>query len=83
MPRIVEIFGYIIYFWSNENDEPCHVHVSRKRAVHNATKIWIEDTPRLAHNKSKIPERDLNRIMQWLTTNRDIILDKWAQHFGK
>lgn len=83
MPRIAEILGYIIYFWSNENDEPCYVHVSRKRAVKNATKIWIEDTPRLAHNKSKIPERDLNKIMRWLSTNREIVLDKWNQHFAK
>ena len=22
MPQIVKLFGYLIFFWSNENDEP-------------------------------------------------------------
>ena len=29
MPKIFTIKGYIVYFWSNENDEPIHVHVAK------------------------------------------------------
>ena len=30
MPQIFRVAGYIVYFWSNENEplEPIHVHVS-------------------------------------------------------
>lgn len=35
MPRIFESNGYLIYFWSNEEQyngklEPLHVHISKK-----------------------------------------------------
>ena len=83
MPQIVKLFGYLIFFWSNENDEPIHVHVCRGSPTKDATKIWIEDEPRLEHNKSKIPAKDLSRIMQWLTANKDLIIDKWNEHFSE
>lgn len=40
MPKFMELFGYGIYFWSNEGNplEPIHVHVS-KSPHSNATKI--------------------------------------------
>ncbi|WP_423806022.1 DUF4160 domain-containing protein, partial [Phascolarctobacterium succinatutens] len=28
MPNLFIILGYKVYFWSNENDEPIHVHIS-------------------------------------------------------
>lgn len=31
MPNIFSTLGYHIYFWSNENNEPIHVHVSKGR----------------------------------------------------
>ena len=42
MPKFMELFGYNIYFWSNEGEplEPLHVHVA-KSITSNATKIWI------------------------------------------
>ena len=27
MPKIFEIYGYVISIWSNENGEPVHVHI--------------------------------------------------------
>lgn len=41
MPKIFTIKGYIVYFWSNENDEPVHVHVAKGVPRPNATKIWL------------------------------------------
>ncbi len=41
MPSIFDFMGYKIYFWSNENDEPIHVHVCKGKQVENATKFWI------------------------------------------
>lgn len=81
MPKITELNGYIIYFWSREGVEPCHVHVSRKRAVKNATKIWITPAVKIAHNKSNIPKKDLNKILAWIENNKSIILDAWQKHF--
>lgn len=81
MPQVGRFLGYAIFFWSNENDEPIHVHVCKGRPHGDATKIWLEKEPRLEHNKSDIPSKDLNRIMQWLSTNRALIMENWYDHF--
>ena len=41
MPSIFTIGGYTVFFWSNENNEPIHVHIGRGKPTSNATKIWI------------------------------------------
>ena len=84
MPQVVVILGYIVYFWSNENDEPIHVHVCKGSPQKDATKVWItEDGPVLEHNKSKIPKKDLKRILAWIAMNDELIIKKWQFHFSK
>ena len=41
MPSLFMVFGYKIYFWANEGNEPVHVHVSKGKPSPSATKIWI------------------------------------------
>ena len=84
MPQVFVILGYIVYFWSNENDEPIHVHVCKGSPQKDATKVWItEDGPFLEHNKSKIPKKDLKRILAWIAMNDELIIKKWQFHFSK
>ena len=84
MPQVFVILGYIVYFWSNENDEPIHVHVRKGSPQKDATKVWItEDGPVLEHNKSKIPKKDLKRILAWIAMNDELIIKKWQFHFSK
>lgn len=84
MPQVFVILGYIVYFWSNENDEPIHVYVCKGSPQKDATKVWItEDGPVLEHNKSKIPKKDLKRILAWIAMNDELIIKKWQFHFSK
>ena len=84
MPQVFVILGYIVYFWSNENDEPIHVHVCKGSPQKDATKVRItEDGPVLEHNKSKIPKKDLKRILAWIAMNDELIIKKWQFHFSK
>ena len=84
MPQVFVILGYIVYFWSNENDEPIYVHVCKGSPQKDATKVWItEDGPVLEHNKSKIPKKDLKRILAWIAMNDELIIKKWQFHFSK
>ena len=82
MPQVCRLLGYLIFFWSNKNNEPVHVHVCKGKPSADETKIWLEVEPRLEHNKSRIPAKDLNRIMQWLAANKDFVLNKWNEHFN-
>ncbi len=79
MPSIFEVFGYKIYFWSNENNEPIHVHISKGKPSQNATKVWL--TKRggcvLANNNSRISNKDLNALMEVVTSNYFLIISRW------
>ena len=85
LPILFELYGYKIFFWSNENDEPVHVHVAKGKQSANATKIWIpaESNPVVVHNKSRIPQKDLSRLLKVVAQNRDAIIARWYDYFGK
>ena len=63
MPKLFTVSGYNVFFWSNEQGEPIHVHVSKGRPAPNATKIWLTRTGGciVANNGSKIPEKELSQ----------------------
>ena len=65
MPSLFQVGGYKVFFWSNENDEPIHVHVGMGKPSSNATKIWLTSLGGciVANNGSKIPQNDLNEYM--------------------
>jgi len=41
LPSLFQIGGYKVFFWSNENNEPIHVHIAKGKPTSNATKVWI------------------------------------------
>ena len=86
MPSLMTLFGYKLYFWSNENNplEPIHIHVS-KNPHKNATKIWIcKDGPCiLDNNNDKIPGKDLKKIINAVNDFSEEIIQAWIDHFGE
>ena len=56
----VTVSGYKVYFWSNENNEPIHVHVTNGKPTQNATKIWLTKSGGciVASNGSKISNKN-------------------------
>ena len=81
------VLGYVIFFWSNENNplEPVHVHVAKGVPGPNATKIWISEKGGciIANNNSCIPDRVLSVIVEVIEARSREIIDKWADTFGK
>ena len=85
MPTLFEIYGYKVFFWSNEAGEPVHVHIGKGKPTANATKIWLppENNPILANNNSNIPDKELKRILKIIALNRDSIITGWYDYFNK
>ena len=83
MPNLFTVSGYKIYFWSNENDEPIHVHVSKGQPVPNSTKIWLTRNGGciLADNGSKIPKSELNKLMEFISAQFFLICAAWKEFF--
>ena len=84
MPKaLLDFIGYKFYFWSNENGEPPHIHVSKGAQTANATKFWItSDGIKLENNNSDIPQNDLKKIARYIMENRSDILAAWFDFFG-
>ncbi|MBR2215230.1 MAG: DUF4160 domain-containing protein [Selenomonadaceae bacterium] len=85
MPKgLMDFLGYVIYFWINEGTptEPIHVHVAKGKPTSGATKIWITKTGvMLDHNDSKIPRKDLAKLLSFINDNRNTLIAKWAMRF--
>lgn len=83
MPKVLVFGPYILFFWVGENGEPVHVHVSVKRPVKDATKIWLTSSGGciLAHNQSKIPKKDLSDILELVSLNHGYICEQWKNTF--
>ena len=84
LPKLFELLGYSIYFWSNENNEPVHIHISKGMATANSTKMWILESGSvlLENNKSKIPSKDLKKLMKVVQLHSNEICAKWRTAFG-
>ena len=74
VPSLFRIGKYIIYFWSNENDEPIHVHIGEKRPTSTGGCI-------LANNNSRIPQRELDDLLDIISAQFFMICSKWKDHF--
>lgn len=64
LPSIFTVSGYKVFFWSNENGEPIHVHIAKGKPTSNATKVWLTKSGGciLANNGSNIPQKELNEL---------------------
>lgn len=76
MPTIMEIGPYR-FFFSNENQEPAHVHV---KAGDSEAKFWI-DPVRLATNHG-FRARKLNEIERLIMQHEARLLEAWNEYFS-
>lgn len=85
MPVYLRTVGYKVYFWSNEKDEPIHFHVTKGDPNENDTKIWVlsNGSFKLAHNKGKIPKKDLSRILSVVQNFYFDFIDFWKSYFSE
>jgi len=76
MPTILLIAGWRFFFYSNENNEPIHIHVRRAEAE---AKFWIdvkefEIREAYAYKFSSRNKREVKRIIY---QHLDYIIEQW------
>lgn len=76
MPTVLRVGGHRFYFYSEENNEPPHVHI---RSAENRAKFWL-DPVTLVNSRGYNPGeiREVQRITE---ENQAILLEKWYEHF--
>jgi hypothetical protein len=78
LPTIVREDGFRFYFFSNEGNEPPHVHVSKGSG---AAKIWL-DPLRIAYTEGFNPS-EMRRLREIVFANRAMFLRRWYEHFAR
>jgi hypothetical protein len=77
MPTILREGPYRFYFYSDEGQEPAHVHVYRDG---NVAKFWLSNVT-LAANYG-FAARELNVMVQLIREHRNEFLKAWHGYFG-
>ena len=78
MPVVLFVNGFRFFFFSNENDEPVHIHVEKGDA---AEKFWLS-SPELEYNFG-FSSRELRQIKELTEKNRLLFIQKWNEYFFK
>lgn len=78
MPTILEIFGWRLFFYSNENDEPIHVHA---RKAEMECKYWINVTGYDLEEAYAfgLKAKDKREIRKIIFDHFDYIVDRWNE----
>lgn len=79
MPEVFREGPYVFRFFSNEGDEPPHVHVTYDRSV---AKYWLHRDPVELHRNYGIAAHRLTRVQSLVQQNRTRLLEAWHDHFS-
>ena len=79
MPTVLVVQGYKFKFFSNENNELPHVHITM--ADGNA-KYWLvpDCSEEYSYGFSVRERRD---IKEFVNTNRNFLIQKWNEYFRR
>ena len=77
MPEIFREFGFVFFFYSNEGQEPIHVHV---RKAGGFAKFWIEPVELEFAQGMKVG--DINKAEELIYGHLEIIKIKWHEVHG-
>ena len=77
MPTVLEINGYKFKFYSNENNEPAHIHITKGSG--NAKYWLVPETEEVYSYNFTIRER--RDIRQMIKENSETLKKKWYEYF--
>jgi len=77
MPTVLRIGPYRFFFYSNDWQEPLHIHVERDDAK---AKFWLSPV-RFARSEV-FSGAELNQIQRLVETNVEKLRRSWNEHFN-
>jgi len=77
MPTILRLFGYRFFFFSNEGNEPPHIHIEKAEAY---AKYWLE--PVELASSYAFNAKELNELRKLVLENKSLFEQKWHEYFS-
>jgi hypothetical protein len=78
MPTLANIGPYRFFFYSNEGQEPPHIHVERDQSI---AKFWLEPVA-LAWSQ-RFPARELREIERIVIEEQQSWRNRWHEYFNR
>ena len=78
MPTALRVGRFRFFFFSNESQEPPHIHI---KAAENEAKFWL-DPIGLAFNYG-FRGRELNEIGRLVRQHQPQFMETWNEYFGE
>ena len=75
MPTVFTKNGFRFFFYSEEGNEPIHIHVAYSGAI---AKFWIEPEILLAENIG-LKSQEIKRAKRLIKGNLSLIKEKWNE----
>ena len=77
MPTVLKLKGFRFFFFSNEAEEPAHIHIESGEKY---AKFWLE--PVQLAKSIGYNAKELSEIRKTIIDNLSNIRRKWDEHFG-
>ena len=74
MPTLLRISAFRFHFYSNEGDEPAHIHVDTKDGE---CKFWLD--PVLLAKSIQVSPSDVRKIEKLIFEHRDFLMEKYNE----
>lgn len=78
MPTVFSQDGFRFFFYSNEGNEPVHVHVEKGNG---SAKYWMLPTVSMNYAEG-FTRREIRRMTELVEENKALILKSWEEYFG-
>ena len=76
MPTLLRVEGFRFFFYSNERQEPAHVHVEKGDGE---AKLWLQPVA-LSYSNGLTPA-ELRSVRELTFEHQASFLERWNEHF--
>ena len=79
MPTLLLEKGFRFFFYSKENNEPCHIHIEKGDAE---GKIWLEPILKIGYLIG-FNNNEQKDILDIVNKNQEQFKKRWHEHFNQ
>ena len=79
MPKVLLLKGYEFFFYSNEGNEPMHIHIGKAGAI---GKIWLEPAVEISYLYGFSP-KERKEILFIVLDQLESFKSFWNEYFNK
>jgi hypothetical protein len=76
MPTVLRVGGHRFFFYSNEGNEPPHIHVQK---AENYAKFWLQ--PVQLVESIGYSSKELRYVQDIIIEHSRLFLEAWYEHF--